>query len=142
MDYNNSEEVIEGQLSKINSAGLINSTMNNLWVDFFRHYRDGKYLSANADLDCIWTILGGEKDMGDSDKEKDYFDIEIELSKSGQLKDNLEAKGFDSPNSKIILENLGKHKVLLLRKSLFLRRLQNSQGKGSAYQSGDDEETE
>lgn len=141
MDFNNTEEVVEGQLSKINSAGLVNSTMNNLWVDFFRHYRDGKYLSANADLDCIWTILGGEKDMGGSDEETAYFNIELELSKLGKLQDNLEVKGFDKINTQQ-LNNLGLHKVALLKKSLFLRRLQNSQGKGSAYQSGDDEETE
>ena len=97
MDFNTAEVVEQmGSLSKINSAGLINSTMNNLWVDFFRHYRDGKYLTANSDLDCIWTILGGEKGMKESQEEKDYFEIETNLSKVGILRDSFEVKGFDS----------------------------------------------
>ena len=127
-----------GKVSKINSAALVNSTLNNLWIDFFRHYRAGQYLSANSDLDCIWTILGGEKGMDkDSTKETEYQKLEESLSRSGSLQDSLEVKGF----GKITPEQLKKfvsHKSIILKKSVFLRRLQNSQGKGTAYYNEDE----
>jgi hypothetical protein len=126
-----------GVLSKINSAGLVNITMNNLWQNFFDHYRSGKYLSASNDLDCIWTILGGEKDMAGSDGEKNYLAMEEELSKIGLLQNNVEVKGFGKVNDEQIHKFM-KHKAILLKKSLLLRRLQNTQGKGSAYYDSDE----
>ena len=142
MDFNISEaEEVQNNLSKINSAGLVNSTISNLWTDFFRHYRKGEFLSANADLDCLWTIFGGEKGMDGSPFETEYLKIEKELAASGSLKDNLEISGFNKINISQI-KVFGLHKKILLKKSLFLRRLMNEQGKGTAYASGDDEETE
>lgn len=142
MDFNiNEAEEVQNNLSKINSAGLVNSTISNLWSDFFRHYRNGEFLSANADLDCLWTIFGGEKGMIDSDSEKDYNKIEKELTNMGSLKNNLEITGFNKINIQQI-KSFGLHKNFLLKKSLFLRRLMNDQGKGTAYVTGDDEETE
>ena len=140
MDVNkpNTEE-LESGLSKINSAGLVNSALHNLWLDFFRHFRRGQYMSANSDLDCVWTILGGEKGMDGSTEEKNYFNMEKELSISGGLVDSVEVNGFDKIKSEH-LNKLMKHKSLLLKKSLFLRRLQNEQGKGTAYYDGDDED--
>lgn len=131
-----------GKLSKINSAGLVNSTLSNLWTDFFRHFRDGKYLSANNDLDCIWTILGGEKnDDLNKEHEKLFMVLEEKLSTSGILEDSLQVRGFAKVSDEQIKKFL-KHKGLLLQKSLFLRRLQNKQGKGTAYNDGDDEDFE
>lgn len=130
-----------GKLSRINSAGLVNSTLSNLWSDFFRHFRDGKYLSSNSDLDCIWTILGGEKGIEESETEDDYFKIEEKLKESGNLRDSLEVRGF----GKVDDTQLGimiKQKSIMLKKALFLRRLQNSQGKGTAYNDGEDEDFE
>lgn len=142
VDYNNeSVEELQNNLSKINSAGLVNSTISNLWNDFFRHYRNGEFLSANADLDCLWTIFGGEKGMDGTESEEKYNLIEQELSSSGRLKDSLEITGFNKVGLEQI-KTFGKHKEILMNKSLFLRRLMNEQGKGTAYQSGDDEETE
>ena len=130
-----------GKLSRINSAGIVNSTLNNLWIDFYRHFRDGRYLSANSDLDCIWTILGGEKNMEGSDEEVSYKKIEKELYESGMLGDKLEITGFDRVEDKQIAR-LSAQKKVLLKKALFLRRLQNKQGKGTAYNDGEDEEFE
>ena len=126
-----------GKLSNFNSAGLINSTLSNLKLDFFRHYRDGKYLSANADLDCIWTILGGEKDIIGSNAEVEYDRIELEIVKAGSLTNGLEIKGF----GKVDDDQLKKYaiqKKVLIKKSLFLNRLQNKQGKGTAYPDEDE----
>lgn len=134
---NNSDEF--GKLSKINSAGLVNSTLSNLWSDFFRHYRDGKYLAANSDLDCIWTILGGEKNIEESPAESEYKKIELKLYESGTLTNSLDIKGFGKVNQDD-LTKIASQKIILLKKALFLRRLQNSQGKGTAYHDGEDED--
>lgn len=136
-DYDNDSDDDYGKLSKINSAGLINSTLSNLKNDFFKHYRNGEYLRANSDLDCLWVILGGEKDVDP----KGYNEIEMELSKTGTLSDSLEIRGFGKVDPKQ-LEKIGNQKSLLLKKALFLQKLQNQQGKGTAYLDGDDEEAE
>ncbi len=138
MDDLSSPEANSGNISKINSAGLVNLTLNNLWVDFFRDFRNGKYLSANNDLDCIWTILGGDlKDDNNDDKKQteNYKTIETELNNSGLLRNSLEVKGFGSVGDEQ-LKLLSKQKGILLKKSLFLRKLQNKQGKGTAYDDG------
>lgn len=130
-----------GKLSRINSAGLVNSVLSNLWSDFFRHFRDGKYLSANSDLDCIWTILGGEKGVETDGTQSAYLKVEKRLFDSGALQDSIVITGF----GKISEEQKNKfsqHKKILLEKSLFLRRLQNKQGKGTAYDDGEDEDFE
>jgi hypothetical protein len=121
-----------GTLSKINSAALINLTITNLWNDFFRHFREGKYLSSNNDLDCLWMILGGEKGIKDSDTEKEYLKIETSLCKSGTLQDSVSIKGFNKVEQ-TQLDKFSKQKGLLKDKGLFLRRIQNSQGMGKAY---------
>lgn len=137
MDANEEiENVSDGVTSKINAAGLINLTTNNLWVDFYNDFRKGKYLSANNDLDCIWTILGGEKGVEKSPEEEAYNEIEKELKETGSLSNGISTKGFEDINPKFILRQ-SRQKRTLLKKALFLRRLQNEQGKGTAYEKGE-----
>ena len=124
--------------SKINSAMIVNMTLNELWKDSFRHFRDGRYLSWNNDLDTIWTILGGEPDVEKSDIEKDYDNINKELIKEGNLSNGIESKGFNKVD-KEYLNKLNRLKSILIRKALFLRRLQNKQGKGTAYHDADED---
>lgn len=129
-------------LSKINSAGLLNSLMHNLWLDFNKHYRAGRYLSANADLDCMWIKLGGEEYIIGSPDEAKYQALEEKLADAGQLQDALTVNGFSKPDEKQ-LEKFYIQRKILMEKALFIQRLQNSQGKGTAYDySGDDEESE
>lgn len=135
-DYSDEEKEIELK-SKINSAGLVNITLNNLWVEYFKDFRDGKFLSANNDLDCIWTILGGDVEE-DGTVEKDYKKIEKDLSESGSLQDIIEIQGFGKVSEEQI-RKLCKQKGLLQKKAVFLRRLQNKQGKGSAYEDNADD---
>lgn len=129
-----------GELSKVNSAGLINSTIINLRQDFYRHFRAGRYLSANSDLDCIWTILGGEVGVDENSREeKEFNEIEKLLSESGELQDGFSSIGFKVATTEQI-NKFKKQKPLLLRKARFLQKLQNSQGKGSAYRNKDDDD--
>lgn len=137
MEKDDDANVISDELiSKINAAGLINLTTNNLWVDFFNDFRKGKYLSANNDLDCIWTILGGEKGIEGKEDEKEYLSIETSLKNCGILEDGFMTKGFSKISNEFINKS-SRQKGVLLKKSLFLRRLQNKQGKGTAYERGE-----
>ena len=136
----NSDSDNFGKISRINSAGLVNSTLSNLWNDFFGHFKKGQYLSANNDLDCIWTILGGENGIEGKTIENNYKLIELKLSKSGSLQDSIKQIGFNLIDEKQV-EKFQNQKKILIEKSLFLRRLMNSQGKGTAYDE-DDEEAE
>ena len=143
MDFNNENEtyVDAGKLSKINSAYLVNSTLNNIWIDFFRHFRAGQYLSSNNDLDCVWTILGGEKGISESKEEKEFVNIQADLKALGDLINGANTKGF-APLNQIQLAVMNKQRDVILKKSLFLRRLQNSQGKGTAYHDENEEDFE
>lgn len=140
MDFAESETLTTSPeiLSKFNSAGLVNSMLHNLWLDFFRHFRTGEYLKGNLDLDCIWTVLGGEKNIPGSTTEKEYIIIEGKLAKAGNLRDAVSIVGFNkigSNHAKLFFT----HKAIILEKALFLRRLQNQQGKGTAYSDPDDD---
>lgn len=134
-EYSTSEDF--GKLSRINSAALVNSMLSNLWGDFFRHLRDSKFLNATNDLDCIWTILGGEKKVEGTDIEKNYKSIANKAKDCMPFGILENIKGFNKINDKE-LKLLAKQKSFLLEKGLFLRRLQNSQGKGTAYQDEDE----
>lgn len=122
--------------SKINAAGLINSTLERLWSECYSAMSSGNYILWNTKLDAIWVILGGDvKENGDEDKSIRVIDLEI--YNNGSLKNKI-GRGFESksnPNNAIQYQ-------LLKKKSLFLRRLQNKQGKGTAYYDGEDEEAE
>jgi hypothetical protein len=121
-------------LSKINSAALVNLTLNNLWVDYFRHLRARDYFSSNDDLDCIWTILGGEKGVEGKDDEKEYNGIQETISKLG-IKPIFKEK--DRQNLKTLV-SFARFRQIVMKKGLFLRRLQNRQGKGTAYREEDE----
>jgi len=127
-----------GKLSRINSAALVNSMLSNLWGDFFRHLRASQFLHANNDLDCVWGILGGEKKVADTPIESNYLKIQKKLKECPPLGIIERKNGFFkiTDNDLIILD---KQKKVLMEKDLFLRRLQNTQGKGTAYLDEDEE---
>lgn len=131
------EEKQNIKVSKINSAMLINITLNELWKDSFRHMRQGQYLKWNNDLDCIWTLLSGDVNS-DDDNEQEFFKIEGELSKNGGVGNAQRFYGFQDL-SKEDIEKFNKHKIILMKKARFLKQLENKQGKGTAYDEGEDD---
>ncbi len=136
MDQN---EMMEGEssekLSKINSAALINLRLNSLWMDVHNYAKLGKYPLWNNRLDRVWCELAADvKDEGG--EEKDMSDINKDIST--EFKNFKQKKGFATYNED---EKIAMNKLyyLLMKKEIFLRRLQNKQGKGTAYeQSWDD----
>jgi len=130
-DYNTEPD--EEKISRINAAGIINITLENLWRDCYSSMAKGDLVTWNRKLDSIWVLLGGDVKEGEKE-DKDFAAIDEKLYKTGGL--NHKKVGFQQLAAE---ENVIKAQqyILLKQKSLFLRRLQNSQGKGTAYQSDD-----
>ena len=134
MDLN--QEPNEEKISRINAAGLINMTIESLWKESYTAMARGDLVTQNRKLDSIWCILGGDVEEGDKD-DKAFYKIDLALHELGRL--SHKKVGFeqrdDDENSKVAQQYLW-----LRKKSLFLRRLQNEQGKGTAYKSDDDDD--
>lgn len=120
----------EFKTSKINSAGLINLRMNKLWgmADMCSVRADMKNLYLI--LETIWRSLAADtKD----EKYKDKYKLMIkELEDRGFFNLYIEPKGF---NSQIIIS--AKDRAFYYQKlgdiHIFLKELENEQGKGTAY---------
>ena len=121
----NQDQLEEFQKSKINSGGLINLRMHELWQKAHEFAVKGNYPKWNAYLDRIWMELSGDAKQED---EKAFFDIALGLPEQRII----ERDSFEKPT---IEERLirAKQYMALLKKETFLRRLQNEQGKGTAY---------
>jgi len=130
-DYGTEAE--EERISKINAAGIINVTLENLWRDVFLAMANSNLVLWNRKLDAIWGILGGDQEEGDTEDNK-MDALNTKIYKTGSL--NHKKVGFEKTDAeestKMALQYL-----LLNKKNLFLRRLQNKQGKGTAYANED-----
>ena len=115
-EYPESQEAI--RVSKFNSSLAILYRIDILWKDAHRHSRMGLLIRWNWDLDRVWTELAADA------KEND-----------------LEA--FQKFNKKISEINKIKEReklyTTLLNKEIFLRKLQNKQGKGMSYEENIDD---
>lgn len=127
-------DVEDNAQSRINAAGIINSTLEKLWNESYTSMAGGDYLKWNIKLDSIWAILGGDVKEGEKE-DKDFEKINLGIYDQGSLKSKV-GTGFNqepNPNNPMQYQ-------LLLKKALFLRRLQNKQGKGTAYASDDEDD--
>jgi len=130
-DYGTATE--EERISKINAAGIINITIENLWRDVFIAMSNSNLVLWNKKLDAIWSILGGDQEKGDTvDKKMTALNSRIYATGSlSHTKVGFEKLGDDAA------EKMALQYLLLNEKNLFLRRLQNKQGKGTAYMGED-----
>lgn len=133
--------------SKYNSGVNILIRLDSLWKDANNHSRAGLYSKWNNDLDTIWSELArdlNEKEYQDS-KDEDgkiikgykskFGDFDIELAKVGAFEDEI-GNSFN-PLTKEQIEKRQKQYRLLREKELFLRRLENHLGKGTAWEDED-----
>ena len=134
MSFKKGYEDEESKMSKFNAAGLINATLEKLWLDSYNAMSSGNYVMWNTKLDSIWAILGGDvKEDGEEDKKMQKISLEIYEKGSLKSKTGIGFNKIENPDNSLQYQ-------LLLKKSLFLRRLQNSQGKGTAYASDDEDD--
>ena len=133
----NSYEIDLNKTSKLNSGGLINLRLDVLWKDAHKHSRAGMYSDWSADLDCIWSELGGEY-KEDSEQAKEFNSL---IEKLLLIRNWNTTDGFKKilPEDKL---EMTRQYLLLRRKELFLRRIQNEQGKGTAYTDGSEDDWE
>lgn len=134
MVYHKDLSEVDEKTSRINAAGLINSTLERLWLECYYFMSTGDYQKWNTKLDAVWAILGGDVEE-DGDIEKGFNRINLKIYEKGTLSGKI-GEGFNrkaNPNNSIQYQ-------WLLKKSLFLRRLQNKQGKGTAYHNEDDDD--
>jgi len=130
------QEVDEEKMSRINAAGIINITLENLWKDCYNAMAEGNLVRWNRKLDAIWTNLGGDVKDGSPEDTK-MNDIDTKIYNTGSL--NHKKTGFKKAGSDEST-TMSLQYLHLKKKALFLRRLQNKQGKGTAYASDDDDD--
>lgn len=99
------------KLSKFDSTIAVLMRIDQLWKDAHSHSRMGNMIKWNFDLDRVYTELC-------SDMNEDDF------KKFKEINENI----VKSRDRKAVLYNV------LLEKEVFLRKLQQKQGKGIGYQ--------
>jgi len=126
------KEPNEDQVSKINAAGLINITLENLFRDCYVAMANYNYRLWMIKLDAIWTILGGDENRG-SIPDNYINDLDLKIYELGDMSMPVN-RTF---NKKPISKSKDQYQLLKL-KTIYLRRLQNKQGKGTSYLNNDD----
>lgn len=129
------------KVSRYNSALFINLAISRLWKDATDHARSGQYHKWNSDLDMLWGELGGDLDEDTMQGKKlidKYNSITKELSDVGSLFPP-SINGFESPPQDYY-DKKAKQYSILLKKHLFLKHVQNAQGKGTAYKTGSEDD--
>ncbi len=126
------KEPEEDQISKINAAGLINITLENLFRDCYIAMANYNYKLWMIKLDSIWTILGGDEKR-DSKADKYINDLDLKIYTLGDMSIPVNRTFNKKPES-----NSKDQYQLLKLKTIYLRRLQNKQGKGTSYMRDDD----
>jgi len=132
------------KLSKINSAGLINLRIHDIWVEVNKHSVRGNYLQWNYHLDRIWCELGGDikrtrkNSKGETVDTKEFKEFgSLDEDVSGKLNELTQKKGFSQYTTQDMTKMTTVYQSLI-KKEFFLRRLMNKQGKGTAYQEESD----
>ena len=100
--------------SKLNAGLFELMRLHEIWMRCHQYKRAGNLAKWNDELDCAWTELDSDLDIK---KHKQYFDIF----------DKLMADTIKFSKNRIILNQI------LMKKQIFLKRVQNVQGKGTAY---------
>ena len=135
-------QVVDEKTSKYNSAIDQLKRINNLWQKVNLAAETADFLKWNMVLDRIWCELGG--DLGDStDDKKTIASFQAFNDKIVKLYplNSGGSKSFNPPNE-IQQNKKALQYQTLLEKELFLRKLQNLQGKGTAYSDGEEDDFE
>lgn len=130
----------ELQTSKYNSGVNIIMRLDYIWRSVTECVILEKYYSWNTLLDRVWCELA--RDLSSDDypkKKKEKDDFDSKLAKTGKLVDTLEGVGFNTASDDIIKNRTVQYSILI-DKELFLRRLENTLGKGTAWEEGDEED--
>lgn len=129
----------EQKISKYNSGVSALIRLNDLWIDTHKHSRNGYFNSWNLDLDRIWCELAKNfEEKIYQEKKKLFDDFETKLKDSGKINDFKSDAFKEIPNEEI--KKRGVHYKILMEKELFLRRLENELGLGTAWEDEDEDD--
>ena len=128
------------KVSEYNSAFFMNKRLHELWEDSNKHKRSGAYAQWNGDLDAVWCELGSDV-AEDGEQEKKFQKINLELKECNPVLNWNASSQFDASSQKMLLKKTQQYQVLM-KKEIFLRRLQNKQGKGTKYIDPDEDDFE
>ena len=109
----------ETRVSKFNSSIAILQRIDQLWKDAHSHSRSGQLMKWNWDLDRVWCELAA--------------DAEDKTAKFEEFNKNIKEL-IDKTKSEKTAIKYSKLYALILKKEIFLRVLQNKQGKGTVYE--------
>lgn len=127
----------EVKLSKYNNAIDQIYRLGIIWRNAYKHSSSGDFVLWNLDLDGVWRELAGDL-KSDSDAETTINQINSKILEVYPLKSN-NAPGFNKlPED--YMRKISKQYLLLSEKEIFLRRLQNQLGKGTAWDETDEDD--
>lgn len=127
----------EEKLSVYNSAGFIAQRLHNICLDCNTHKRSGAYSLWNGDLDAYWCELAGDV-KPDGDEEVAFKKLNEGLGKVGPIQNWNKQTSFEGISQDLLKKKAEQYQKLI-DKELFLRRLQNKQGKGTKYRDDADD---
>lgn len=126
----------ETKVSKYSSGVNIIIRLDLLWKSTHYDARAGKYKLWNSDLDRIWLELARDIDEEDFPKREKQFDnFDKELMELGEFTD-YQKEGFAKATPEEIKKRDRQYKILM-KKQLFLARLENEFGKGTTFDEQD-----
>jgi hypothetical protein len=125
--------------SKYNSAFDQLRRIGVLWQTISIDVRNGNYLHWNINLDRLWMELVGDLDEN-SDEEKKIKEINKKILAISPLVQTT-GKTFNKI-SEAHIARVSKQYLILVEKEIFLRRLQNKQGKGTAWKDESEDDFE
>ncbi len=129
----------EEQTSKYSSGVNIIKRLDTLWIDTHTHSRAGKYMLWNSDLDRIWLELARDlKEKKYDSTLKNFNETDEELTKFANFNDH-PPEGFGEVTPEMITQR-NKIYQLLMKKQLFLARLENKLGKGTTFADDDEDD--
>jgi len=126
------------QVSKFSSG--INQLMrlDQLWKDTNLFSVGGFYSKWNVKLDVIWRELARDLPDKEYEAKKENFDnFDTRLATSGPFMDN-GSDTFNDVGKDVMAKRSDQYKILN-EKELFLRRLENSLGKGTTWDDEDED---
>lgn len=155
VDYNNDYDSDGDRTSKYNSGIAQIYRLDALWKDTHKFSRAGKLSDWNWTLDRIWCELAGDIKIKKikTKKVKKYDDEDEEEEEEEEDLEDKRVSDYEDINVRIeLMINKGVLKsmdaltfrrklyTLLNEKELYLRRLQNELGKGTAFSDGSEDD--
>lgn len=134
----------EKRVSRFSSGINILNRLDQLWRNCAIFKRRGEYLKWSEELDSVWLELARDLPEKSDDglnfvtQEREFKKFDEQLTQDGQIKDGL-TNSFDGIKKDDKIKR-AKQYATIMKKQLFLARLENKIGKGTTYEDTEDDE--